>query len=134
MIVSLVPFRILMMPPMKSNGTPNRSSFLCTNCLAPCLSKLLGSATIAVSLTGMVHNHQDGQAYLQIIEIIKTFHLCKITKNSDYCQIIMLFDYIRAFCFSPAPEPRYLERASLNFQVRSSIKVRRAGLCVVNSR
>ena len=27
-------------------------------------------ATIAVSLTGMVHNHQDGQANLQVIEII----------------------------------------------------------------
>ncbi len=29
--------------------------------------------------------------------------------------------YILAFCFSPAPEPRYFERASLNFHVRSSI-------------
>ena len=43
-------------------------------------------------------------------------------------------NYIRAFCFSPAPLPRYFERASLNFQVRSSMKVRRAGLLVVNSR
>jgi hypothetical protein len=40
------------------------------------------TTTIAVSLTGMVHNHQDGQANLQIIEIAKTFHWCKITKNS----------------------------------------------------
>ena len=36
-------------------------------------------------------------------------------------------DYILAFCFSPAPDPRYLLRASLNFHVRSSEKVRRAG-------
>ena len=42
--------------------------------------------------------------------------------------------YIRAFCFSPAPLPRYFERASLNFQMRSSTKVRRAGLNVVSSR
>ena len=32
-----------------------------------CISPI---TTIAVSLTGMVHNHQDGQANLQIIEII----------------------------------------------------------------
>ena len=28
------------------------------------------TTTIAVCLTGMVHDHQDGQTYLQIIEII----------------------------------------------------------------
>ena len=32
-------------------------------------------ATSAVSLTGMVHNHQNGKAYLQIIEIIQSFHI-----------------------------------------------------------
>ena len=42
--------------------------------------------------------------------------------------------YIRAFCFSPAPEPRYFERASLNFQTRSMRNVRRAGLWTDNSR
>ena len=42
--------------------------------------------------------------------------------------------YIRAFCFSPAPEPRYFERASLNFQTRSMRNVRRAGLAVDSSR
>ena len=42
--------------------------------------------------------------------------------------------YILAFCFSPAPEPRYFERASLNFHVTSSTKVRRAGLWTVRSR
>ena len=41
---------------------------------------------------------------------------------------------MRAFCLSPAPEPRYLLAAVLNFQARSSKKVRRAGLWVVNSR
>ena len=51
-----------------------------------------------------------------------------------YTSTTSIFDYILAFCFSPAPEPRYFDRASLNFQVRSSTKVRRAGLCVVSSR
>ena len=32
-------------------------------------------ATSAVSLAGMVHNHQDGQAYFQIIEIIQSLHI-----------------------------------------------------------
>ena len=35
---------------------------------------LCPSAISAVSLTGMVHNHQDGQAYLQVVKIIKSFH------------------------------------------------------------
>ena len=42
--------------------------------------------------------------------------------------------YIRAFCFSPAPVPRYLLLALLKRHVKSSINVRRAGLLVVNSR
>ena len=42
--------------------------------------------------------------------------------------------YIRAFCFSPAPEPRYFERASLNFHVKLSENVRRAGLRTESSR
>ena len=42
--------------------------------------------------------------------------------------------YILAFCFSPAPEPRYLLLASLNFHVRSSEKVLRVGLRTVISR
>ena len=46
----------------------------------------------------------------------------------------MFVCYMRAFCLSPAPEPRYLLAVVLNFQVRSSEKVRRAGLWVVNSR
>ena len=41
--------------------------------------------------------------------------------------------YIRAFCLSPAPLPRYFERGSLNFHVRSRMKVRRAGLLVARS-
>ena len=47
---------------------------------------------------------------------------------------ILFRGYILAFCFSPAPEPRYFERASLNFHVRLSTKVRRAGLWTVRSR
>ena len=42
--------------------------------------------------------------------------------------------YILAFCFSPAPLPRYFERASLNFQLRLTRNVRRAGLAVDSSR
>ena len=55
---------------------------------------------------------------------------------SDNCAIYERFFvcYILAFCLSPAPEPRYFERASLNFHVRSSMKVRRAGLWLVSSR
>ena len=50
------------------------------------------------------------------------------------CWVSYLQNYILAFCLSPAPEPRYFERASLNFHVRSSMKVRRAGLWVVRLR
>ena len=55
-------------------------------------------------------------------------------KGTNICESLQIFRHILAFCFSPAPEPRYFERASLNFQVRSSTKVRRAGLRVVSSR
>ena len=52
---------------------------------------------------------------------------CEITYSIGIHQISEKY-YILAFCFSLAPEPRYLERASLNFHVMSSEKVRRAGL------
>ena len=45
-----------------------------------CISPI---ATIAVSLTGMVHNHQDGQAYLQIIEIVKSLHTSPMILQLD---------------------------------------------------
>ena len=49
----------------------------------------------------------------------------------DTIEDIIIGDYIRAFCFSPAPLPRYLERASLNFQVRLTMNVRRVGFSTV---
>ena len=41
--ISIFPVMMLMIAPMINNGTPNRSSFFCTNCFAPCLSKLIGT-------------------------------------------------------------------------------------------
>ena len=60
--------------------------------------------------------------------------LNEIREIQEHKNAIWSQSYILAFCFSPAPLPRYFERASLNFQVRSSTKVRRAGVCVVSSR
>lgn len=58
---------------------------------------------------------------------------CEITYSIGIHQICE-GDYILAFRFFLAPKPRYFERASLNFHVMSSEKVRRAGLYTVRSR
>ena len=50
---------------------------------------------------------------------------CKDTNNFGN-------NHILAFCFSPAPLPRYFERASLNFHVRLSMKVRRVGFFILS--
>mgnify|MGYP002520492357 CR=1 FL=1 len=56
-----------------------------------------------------------------------------IYEQGDYSDVCYQC-YMRAFCFSPAPLPRYFERASLNFQFRFTRKVRLAGLSAVSSR
>ena len=52
-----------------------------------CISPI---ATIAVSLTGMVHNHQDGQADFQIIEIVKSLHTLSLFQSFDVAKILIV--------------------------------------------
>ena len=57
-------------------------------------------ATIAVSLTGMVHNHQDGQTDFHIIEIVKSLHTLSLFQSFDVAKILIVVNTTKFLGYS----------------------------------